>query len=230
RWTVMNDFPAVDAIAFDYYGTIANKQGLGSLIEADFPGKGEAVAKLWFATCQRYCFQNGMMDRYVPWDELTKAALKFAAAEIGITPSPSLVDSWISADQSTPIYTEAASALKRLKKRHGLFVLSMGSSWMIEQSQREAGISEYFDRVITTQPDQIYKPSKAAYEIGVREIGRSKQKIAFVSGNSFDVIGAKNFGFPTAWVRRYEQPLDDLGLTPDAVVHDLSELADLLGA
>ena len=43
-------------------------------------------------------------------------------------------------------------------------------------------------------------------------------------------IGAKNFGFPTFWVRRYGQPLDSLGLEPDLIVTDLNGLADALGA
>ena len=65
----MADFGPVKALAFDYYGTIADKQGLGATVEALIPGTdGVALAKLWFATCQRYCFQNGMMGRYIPWD------------------------------------------------------------------------------------------------------------------------------------------------------------------
>ena len=55
-------------------------------------------------------------------------------------------------------------------------------------------------------------------------------EITFVSGNSFDVIGAKNYGYPTIWVRRYGQPLDGLGLTPDLIVEDLNEMAERLGA
>lgn len=53
-------------------------------------------------------------------------------------------------------------------------------------------------------------------------------KIGFVSGNSFDVIGSKNFGFPTIWIRRYGQPLDDLDLEPDMIAGDLEEMADAL--
>ncbi|NIP75484.1 MAG: haloacid dehalogenase, partial [Xanthomonadales bacterium] len=72
-----------------YYGTIADKQGLGALVEELVPGTdGTALAKLWFQTCQRYCFQMGMMERYAPWDELTASALDFAAAELGASISP----------------------------------------------------------------------------------------------------------------------------------------------
>lgn len=224
----MTDFSRVKALAFDYYGTIGDKQGLGALVDEYFPGKGEAMAKLWFATCQRYCFQNGMMERYIPWDGLTRAAFKFAAADLGIEASDAVRDELIAADQSLPAYPEAQSALARLAQKFDLYVLSMGSPWMIEESQKKAGIDGYFKAVLTTQNRQIYKPGRPAYELGVELIGRASDEIAFVSGNSFDVIGSKNFGFPTIWVRRYGQPLDDLGLEPDLVVADLNEMADAL--
>lgn len=224
----MTDFSRVKALAFDYYGTIGNKQGLGAIIEKHFPGKGQAMAKLWFATVQRYCFQNGMMERYLPWDELTRAGFKFAAGDLGLEADDAVRDELIAADQSLPAYPEAQAALARLAEKFDLYVLSMGAPWMIEQSQKHAGIDHLFKAILTTQDDQVYKPGRRAYELGVEMIGHERQEIGFVSGNSFDVIVSRNFGFPTAWVRRYDQPLDDFGLEPDLIVKDLNGLADAL--
>lgn len=226
----MNKFSAVKALAFDYYGTIADKTSLAGEIDAALPGQGQAFAKLWFAQTQRYCFQNGMMERHIPWSELTKAAFKFTAEEMGLDVDDATRDAWIEADARLPVYAEAPAALERLAARFELYVLSMGSPWMIEQSQKNAGIEAHFRRVISAEPFRIYKPGHAAYELGVKEIGVQADEVAFVSGNSFDVIGASNYGYPTVWVRRYGQALDDLGLEPDLQVKDLNEMADRLGA
>ena len=226
----MCDFSSVRAIAFDYYGTIANKIALAAEIDAIFPGRGKAFCKLWFAQTQRYCFQSGLMGRHIPWSELTQAAFKFTVQELSIDVDDATRDRWIEADSRLPVYPEAPAALARLAKRFDLHVLSMGSPGMIEQSQKNAGIASQFKSVISIEHHKIYKPSKAAYEIGVREIGVQPNEITFVSGNSFDVIGAKNYGYPTIWVRRYSQPLDGLGLTPDLIVEDLNEMAERLEA
>lgn len=42
-----------------------------------------------------------------------------------------------------------------------------------------------------------------------------RSAIRFVSGNSSDVVGSPNFGFPTFWVNRAGEPLDRLGPKPD---------------
>jgi 2-haloacid dehalogenase len=220
----------LEALAFDYYGTIADKRALSGMIDAHHPGQGAALAKLWFATCQRYCFQNGMMERYTPWDQLTRSALEFASADLGLTIDPGLAEALIEADATLPVYAEAPAALARLAGRFKLYVLSMGSAWMIERSQKSAGIAPSFSGIITTQDIALYKPRKEAYALASARTGLDPSRIGFVSGNSFDVIGSRNAGLFTIWVRRHGQPLDGLGPVPDLVVADLAEMADRLGA
>jgi len=78
----MSAFTDLKALAFDYYGTIADKLALAEEIDQSFPGKGTALTKLWFAQTQRYCFQMGQMERHIPWNELTIAAFKFACEDL----------------------------------------------------------------------------------------------------------------------------------------------------
>ncbi|MEK9725151.1 MAG: haloacid dehalogenase type II [Rhodospirillaceae bacterium] len=224
------DPKAIKALAFDYYGTIADKLALAQEVDARFPGKGAAFLKLWFAQTQRYCFQNGMMERHIPWSELTVAAFEFACREMEMAVDDATRDAWIEADTRLPVYAEAPATLARLSARFDLYALSMGSPWMIERSQANGGIAQHIKGVISAEPAKVYKPGRAAYELGQRHIGVERHELGFVSGNSFDIIGAANCGYPTIWVRRYGQALDALGLEPDLVVGDLNEMADELRA
>ena len=226
----MSELSGLKALAFDYYGTIADKGALAATVDAKFPGQGAAFTKLWFAQIQRYCFQMGMMERYMTWDALTKAAFAFSAAEMGLDIDDGTRDEWIAADEWLPVHAEAPAALERLAGRFRLYVLSMASPWMIEQSQRNAGIGDHFTGLISAEPEALYKPGRAAYQLGIDRIGLPGSAIGFVSGNSFDVIGAKNFGFPSIWVRRSGQPLVALGPEPDLIVSDLTAMAEALGA
>ncbi len=46
---------------------------------------------------------------------------------------------------------------------------------------------------------------------------------------SFDVLGAKSFGFKVCWINRAGTPLDPLGPIPDVVVKSFEELEAAIG-
>lgn len=50
----------------------------------------------------------------------------------------------------------------------------------------------------------------------------------FVSSNSWDVVGAKSFGFRVCWFNRAGAALDPLGPKPDLTVQSFEELAAAL--
>jgi 2-haloacid dehalogenase len=70
--------------------------------------------------------------------------------------------------------------------------------------------------------------------------GVPKEEVLFVSSNSFDVAGAKAFGFDVAWVRRgggndpatmfgmLRGRAEELGHAPDHIVSALTDLPKLL--
>ena len=224
----MNCFDDLQALAFDHYGTLFNKTAIAEMLEQHVPNRGHEFATFWFRTMQRYCFQNGMMERYQTWDELTRSALSYSANWYGVTLSDTVQRQLIAADLRLPPYPEVAAALERLSSRFQLFVLSMASHNMLLETQRHAGTEHYFTGIISGDQRRVYKPSKSAYQLGVDEIGLPREKIGFVSSNSFDVIGAANFGYTTFWVNRSGEPLDELGLRPHWIGRDLLQLADAL--
>ena len=226
----MTGLASVEALTFDHYGTLFDKHAVAGIIDEAFPGRGEAIARTWFQTTKEYCWLSGLMERYLTWDDLTRRALLFSVRSLGLDMDDALHAKLIEADLRLPPFPEVPGALERLAARFDLYVLSMASPWMIEESQRNAGLEAYFKKVISAEPHRVYKPGAAAYDLGVTEIGLEKERIGFVSSNSYDVLGGLNYGFPTVWVNRSGAVLDELGLRPDLEVADLAELATALGA
>jgi hypothetical protein len=50
------------------------------------------------------------------------------------------------------------------------------------------------------------------------------EDIGFISANSWDVAGAKAFGFRVHWVNRSGAPAEQLGSVPDLTIHNLTAL------
>jgi hypothetical protein len=71
-----------------------------------------------------------------------------------------------------------------------------------------------------------YKPDPHAYQLGVDRLHYAKQEILFAAFGGWDAAGAKLFGYPTVWVNRFNQPLEELGVRPDRVVTNLNGLLE----
>lgn len=134
----------------------------------------------------------------------------------------------LEADLRLPPFPEVPEALTTLASRYSLVILTMAASWMVERSLEHAGLRRHFARILSGERVRAYKPSKGVYELAPKELGVPKAHIGFVSGNPFDVIGGKNFGFLTFWLNRTGETLDELGIQPDLIAGDLSELAKAL--
>ena len=47
-----------------------------------------------------------------------------------------------------------------------------------------------------------------------------------MSSNGWDISGAKNIGFKTAWINRNDQPVDELNLKPNCIYSDLNGILE----
>ncbi len=101
---------------------------------------------------------------------------------------------------------------------------------MLQAAVQSAGLQGILSHVISVDEVKIYKPSPRVYELAAQKLALTKAAIGFVSSNSWDVIGAKSFGFWTCWVNRSRAPEEELGFTPDATVNTLTDLVDLIKA
>ena len=219
----------IKALAFDNYGTLFDKSAVAKVIDEDLPGHGEELAKVWFITTKKYCWLSGLMERYLLWEEVIERSLTFAAKSLSLNVTDELFEKLIQFDMTLPPHPEVPAALERLASKLPLYNLNMASPRMVEACLKNAGVDHLFKKVICAEPYQIYKPSYKAYDIGVMEIGLPKEQIGFVSSNSFDVIGAANYGYPVFWMNRKGAPLDELGPQPVWTGKSLDELASVLG-
>ena len=99
---------------------------------------------------------------------------------------------------------------------------------MLRTGLERTGLKPHFRWVISVDEVKVYKPSPRVYQLAVKHMKLKKQEILFVSSNSFDVVGAKSFGFRVCWINRTGAQLDRLGVKPDLVAQGFDELAAAL--
>jgi 2-haloacid dehalogenase len=210
---------SVDALVFDAYGTLFDVHSVVRRCESCFPGKGAQLSQLWRAKQLEYTWQRSLMQRYVPFSQVTREALAYSCAALGLSHrehEETLMAEYL---RLAP-FPEVRAALNRLKMKRA--ILSNGSPDLLDPLVRNSGLS--FDAVLSVDELKIYKPAPQVYELAVQRLKVSKDRIGFVSSNCWDALGAKSFGFRVYWINRSAAPLDRLGFTPDEEVKSLDEI------
>jgi len=219
----------IKALAFDAYGTLFDVHSVISACNQNFPDQGAALSQRWRAKQLEYTWLRSLMGRYEDFWQVTESALVFACKSLSLSCPPGTRAQLMEAYLRLDPYTEVREALKTLSN-YPLAILSNGSPRMLHAVVKSAGLEGVFSHVISVDEVKIYKPSPRVYHLASRKMSVSETSIGFVSSNSWDVIGAKAFGFWTCWVNRSAAPGDELGITPDVTVKTLADLVDVLKA
>jgi 2-haloacid dehalogenase len=219
--------PDARAVVFDAYGTLFDVHSVVAACR-EVTVDPEALSQQWRAKQLEYTWLRALMGRYEDFWEVTRAALRFALRRLQVDATEAQVDRLMDAYLSLDAFPEVADALRALRPRYTLAILSNGSPRMLRAAVESSGLGPSLQHVLSVDPLRTYKPDPRVYDLASRTLGIPKNTVAFVSSNSFDVIGAKAFGFQVCWCNRAGAPLDELGLAPDVTVRRLDELPKAL--
>ena len=218
---------AIQALAFDAYGTLFDVHSVISTCNQVFPDKGPALSQLWRAKQLEYTWLRSLMGRYEDFWQVTESALVFACGSLNLACPPAtrakLMDAYLHLDP----YPEVRQALQSLS-RYKLAILSNGSPRMLAAVVESAGLKGVFTDVISVDEVKIFKPSPRVYELAPRHLKVPQDAIGFISSNFWDIAGAKSFGLWSCWINRAKAPEEELGLLPDAIIGSLAELQQRL--
>lgn len=216
------------AVAFDYL-VLFNPDSVISAVEEVSPGKGREFTNLWRTRQFEYSWLRSITNRYVDFSAITQDALVYTAnamkVELTTPQKRRLLDTYL---HLTP-WPDSAGALRRLRES-GVRVITIAnfSPSMLRANAEHAGLTELFDAFVSTDANRTYKPDPRAYQLGIDRLHVEKDDIVFAAFGGWDAAGAKAFGYPTVWVNRLNQPLEQLGLRPDRTVTDLNGLLDFV--
>jgi 2-haloacid dehalogenase len=210
------------AFVFDAYGTLFDVYSVVAALQS-VTADAEAVSLQWRMKQLEYTWLRSLMGRYVDFWAVTDEALRFALKRYGVAVTPQQHAAILDAYLRLSAYPEIPAMLAGLAPRR-CAILSNGSPRMLAAAVASSGLTGKFTHILSADLVKVYKPDPRVYELAPRMLGLPKEAIVFVSSNSFDVMGAKAYGFQVAWVNRSQAQADELGLTPDLVLTRLDEL------
>jgi len=221
-----------EAIVFDAYGTLFDLDSFASEANRIHRGKGKVISQTMRQKQIEFAMSREIMGKYANFEILTRNAIEFALKKSGIKHTEAAVDRLYTKFLNLKPFKDVEPVLSDFDGANiRVAILSNGTQAMLDKLIEKTGLELLSEDVISVDGAKAYKPSAKAYRHGLDELEIfEKENIFYVSGNSWDVAGAKAFGFTVGWINRGKQPLFDEGyyeFRPDFEFSRLTELRKL---
>ena len=179
------------------------------------------------------------------FQQVTANALQQALAENNTSLSSDATEGVMKAYDSLSAFPDVTPCLKALAAADDIesVIFSNGTTSMVsgsvEASQDLGPVKQVFSQIVTVEEPRCYKPKPEVYYHLAGKVGKSKdpsglKNIWLVSGNPFDIVGARTVGMKAIWVNRGDSSWTDhlLGTQdegrPTAIVTSLEHVMDVV--
>jgi 2-haloacid dehalogenase len=227
----MLDFSLFEILTFDCYGTLIDWEAgilsaLRRILSAHEKNMDDATLLELYGDFEQR-FEKG---EFRPYRKVLESVVRQFGVELGFTPTAKEISSLPDSLSTWKPWPDTVPALRRLQRGFRLAILSNVDDdlFALTRPQLEVG----FDKVITAQQAQAYKPSLKIFELGLNRIHAPAHRVLHVGQSIYhDVIPAQALGLATVWVNRPSArpgvgAVKAAQAKPDLTVSSLSALAD----
>ncbi|GGX55384.1 haloacid dehalogenase type II [Saccharospirillum salsuginis] len=218
-------------LAFDVYGTLIDTGGIQTALgdALDDAELGERLSRRWRDKQLEYSFRKALMEHYQPFATCTRQALRFALAEAGRSIEPDMEDTLMDTYRHLPPFDDAKTLLAQLEDLPVRpFAFTNGEAAVATDLLSNADLLSHLEGIVSVEVIRTFKPSPRVYQHFLETTDAEPNRTWLISGNPFDILGAKAAGWRTAWVRRGDVLFDPWDQEPDAILRTLTELPGVL--
>ena len=224
------DFDRYDVLTFDCYGTLIDwETGLLEAARRAIPG---AAGIDDDTLLESYARHEAAAERppYRSYRDVLACGLRGVAADLGLDLHEDAVAPFSESVRDWPAFPDSPAALRRLRGRFRLGVITNCDTDLFAASRERLGIS--FDWVVTAEQARSYKPGPGSFELALATIGVPRERILHVAQSLFhDHVPAKALGLSSVWIdRRHGRSgsgaTPPAEATPDATYPSLEAFAD----
>ena len=187
---------------------------------------------------------NKVLGQYEPFSSITRNSLKHALADLNLSLDESHIKALMRAYDSLSTFPDVQPALEALSQEPKItaVVFSNGTNSMVTNSVKSSPDlgphASVFREIVTVEEVKCFKPDPKIYRHLAEKVGTSNfengmRNIWLVSGNPFDIVGAKSTGMRAIWVDRTgsgwtDQLVQGDAGRPTAVVKGLGEVLEVI--
>ncbi|GIU19074.1 haloacid dehalogenase [Shewanella sp. c952] len=218
-------------IFFDVNETLLDLGNVALSVTKALDGRDDLVAS-WFTTMLHYSLVSNAIDDYHHFSDIGVAALQLVAQQhhIALTQAEAKQAIQVPFGDLQP-HQDVIQGLKRLKAMGvKLVTLTNSSDAGIKSQLQNAKLTQYFDKSLTVQSVQIFKPDLRVYQWALEQMDVDAKQSMLVAAHAWDIAGASKAGMQTAFIQRPGKYQFELFEKADYVASDILSLAEQLSA
>ncbi|WP_276254260.1 haloacid dehalogenase type II [Halomontanus rarus] len=221
---------AVEAIAFDSYGTLVDVTAVAEPLAAHVD-RPDLVATVWRERSLSYAMVANAIEEYDSFYDLNRRALRYALETAGVDVAEDEREEVLSTYHELPVFDDVHGGMERLGDAgYDCYVVSNGNEAMLESLVEHADLDDLVAETVSADEVERFKPESDLYRHAADRIGTQPEEIAFVGAGWWDVPGAIHAGMQGVWIDRQETLWGPYEVDPDLTVESVHEVADELEA
>ncbi|CAL68399.1 haloacid dehalogenase type II [Christiangramia forsetii] len=218
----------IKTLIFDVNETLLDLDPLKTSINEAL-GNNQAT-DVWFAELLQYSLVESVTNTYHDFSEIAAAILKMNAKKYDKEFSEEEIKDILKPISQLEAYADVVEGLEKLQKTDlQLIAFSNGKPSVLKEQLEFAGLSKYFDKILSVDPVKKYKPHPETYEFVLKEAGTKKENSMMVAAHGWDITGAMRAGLRTAFIQRPGKFIFPLSQKPTIETSDILTLALELG-
>ena len=170
---------------------------------------------------------QAVLEDYRPYEEVLRSSMEKSMRRHGLRYQDSDGDAIVALIPTFGPFPEVPEALRRLKNRYEIAIISNTQDRLIEKNIELIGVE--FDHFITAEQARAYKPSRQTFEYAFKKIDAAPAQVIHVAqGWEYDIVPGHDLGLKRlVWINRRGLPGSPAYQYEE--LPDMTKLPELLG-
>ena len=226
------DLSHFTTISFDCYGTLIEwEAGILPALRGVLGRHGKTLTDAEILELYGEFEAEAESGPYQKYRDVLSAVVRAFGQRLGFQPDAADIGALSESVPSWPPFSDTVDALRQLKKRYRLAIISNIDDNLFAQTRKHLGVD--FDAVITAEQARSYKPALRNFELALSRLAIPREQLLHAGQSIYhDVIPAQSLGLSAVWVNR-KSARPGVGAVrpakgkPDLEVPDLATLVAL---
>ena len=211
-------------LVFDVNETLLDLSPLDPVFDDLFGQPG--LRPVWFARMLHWSTVTTLTGEFMDFGVLAGHCLDHLATEKGVSLADAQRQRVFDTIATLAPHPEVVDALASLREAgFSLTALTNSGQSTVDAQFDNAGLTTYFDHVLSVDSARCYKPHPDAYQVAMNALEAPAHRLRLVACHDWDVTGALRAGLKAAFVARGGASINPAGDTPDIIGDDLADVA-----